>query len=259
MTFDEEAWPRLRFGAGNPLKVVVAQVRYPMAHGLADPAVQAAIQRALADSYPLSLDPVQEVTFAVTAQGPTPPKTEQTAIRFGNEAGTRVIAIGPGSASFETTRYEGWEAFLPEVERVLRLVAEHGVPTLFTRLGLRYVDELQLDDVATIGDWAGLLTSALVGEPSSLLRDPRVTETTQQGRLVLGEDELRFRHAYVGRPGETPSSVYVIDTDISTKGQNAWDIAAIVERLNRYHGWMGKVFGRSFLPEGLERLGGTAQ
>ncbi len=259
MTFDEEAWPRLRFGAGNPLKVVVAQVRYPMAHGLADPAIQATIQRALADAYPLSLDPVQEVTFAVTPQGPTPPRTEQTAIRFGNQAGTGVIAIGPASASFETTRYEGWQTFLPEVERVLRLVAEHGAPTLFTRLGLRYVDELQLEGVATIDDWAGLLSPTLLGDASSLLRDPRVVETTQQGRLVLGDDEMRFRHAYVSRPAEAPSSVYVIDTDISTTGQNAWDITAIVERMGRYHGWMTKVFGRSFLPEGLDRLGGTAQ
>lgn len=262
VTFDEEAWPRLRFANNsNPLKVVVAQVRFPLAHALANPAVHAAIQRSLAPQFPQALDAVQEVTFAVTPQGPTSPTVEQTAIRFGDDEAKRTVAIGPAMASFETTRYEGWEAFRPDVEQVLQLVAEHGTPTTFTRLGLRYVDELAVEGVATIDGWADLLTGNLLGEPDSLLRDPRIVETSQHGRIRIGDEEVRFRHGFVLRkgPNGTAASVYVIDTDISTSASGPWDIAALLERLDRYHTWMTNIFGRSLTPAGIERLGGTTR
>lgn len=257
--FDDETWGRLRFQKDrNPLKVVVAQVRFPLIHGLAAPATHAAIQRALTDTHPRSLESVQEVTFAVTPQGPTPPQVEQTAIRFGDPSGTGVIAIGPLAASYETTRYESWEAFRPEFERVLRLVAEHGMPTEYARLGLRYVDEVVIEGVATIDDWAEILSPNVLGDPGSLLRDPRVVETSQQGRIRIGEDDVRFRHAYVDRRRgvEDHWSVYVIDTDISTSRIAPWDIAELLGRVDRYHDWMTKIFGRSLTPVGVQRLGG---
>jgi uncharacterized protein (TIGR04255 family) len=262
VTFDEEAWPRLRFANNsNPLKVVVAQVRFPLTHALADPAIHAAIQRSLAPRFPLALDAVQEVTFAVTPQGPTSPTVEQTAIRFGDGEAQRTVAIGPAMASFETTRYVDWESFRPDVEQVLQLVAEHGAPTTFTRLGLRYVDELAIEGVATIDGWAGLLSDDLLGKPDGLLRDPRLVETSQQGRIRIADDEVRFRHGLVPRkgPNGAEGSVYVIDTDISTSVNGRWDIEALLGRLDRYHAWMTNVFGRSLTPGGIERLGGTTR
>lgn len=260
MTFDEEAWPRLRFANNaNPLKVVVAQVRFPLAHSLNTPDVHAGIQRSLGGDFPKSLDPIQEVTFAVTAQGPTAPQIEHSAIRFGDAAAKKVVAIGPSMGSFETTQYEGWENFRPEVERVLELVAQHGAPTEYTRFGLRYVDELKVEGVTTVEDWAQILTTDVLGNAGSLLQDPRIAETSQQGRIRIGEDEIRFRHGYVGRqePDSAQASVYVIDTDISTSVVRAWDVAEILARADRYHTWVTNIFGRSLSPAGLERLGGT--
>jgi uncharacterized protein (TIGR04255 family) len=262
VTFDEEAWPRLRFGNGsNPLKVVVAQVRFPLAHALADPAVHSTIQRSLGDQFPRALDPLQEVTFAVTPQGPTSPSVEQTAVRFSDDEGKSTVAIGAALASFETTRYEGWETFRPNVVLVFRLVAEHGAPTTHKRLGLRYVDELVIPGITTIDGWAPVLASNMLGEPESLLRDPRAVETSQLSRIRVGDDDVRFRHGFVRReaPDGSPYSIYVIDTDISTSTEGPWDIAALLDRLERYHMWMTNIFGRSLSPAGVERLGGTAQ
>lgn len=262
MTFDEEAWPRLRFGNGsNPLKVVVAQVRFPLAHALADPAVHSTIQRALGGQFPKALDPVQEVTFAVTPQGPTSPNVEQTAVRFADDEGKSTIAVGPAMASFETTRYEGWETFRPNIELVFRLVAEHGLPMTYKRLGLRYVDELSGPGITTIDGWAEVLATNMLGEPESLLRDPRAVETSQLSRIRVGDEDVRFRHGFVRRDGPdgSPQSIYVIDTDISTSTEGPWDIAVLLERLERYHAWMTNIFGRSLSPAGIERLGGMVR
>jgi len=147
------------------------------------------------------------------------------------------------------------------VEQVLQLVAEHGTPTTFARLGLRYVDELAVEGVATIDGWADLLPGNLLGEPDSLLRDPRIVETSQHGRIRIGDDEVRFRHGLISRngPDGTAASVYVIDTDVSTSASGPWDIVALLERLDRYHTWMTNIFGRSLTPDGIERLGGTTR
>jgi uncharacterized protein (TIGR04255 family) len=262
VTFDDEAWPRLRFGNGsNPLKVVVAQVRFPLAHALADPAVHSTIQRSLGGQFPKALGPLQEVTFAVTPQGPTSPSVEQTAVRFADEEEKSTVAIGAAMASFETTRYEGWETFRPNIELALQLVAEHGAPTTHKRLGLRYVDELAIPGITTIDGWVDMLASNMLGEPESLLRDPRAVETSQLSRIRVGDDDVRFRHGFVRReaPNGSPNSLYVIDTDISTSSEGPWDIAALLERLDRYHTWMTNIFGRSLSPAGIERLGGTAR
>jgi uncharacterized protein (TIGR04255 family) len=220
--------------------------------------VHAEIQRRLAERFPRPLDPVQELTFAMTPDGPTPPQVQQSAVRFSDPDETEIVAIGTAMASFETTRYRGWEEFLPSFETVLGLVAELGEPTACTRLGLRYVDELDPGDARGIGDWTGILAQSVLGSADSLLRDPRVVETSQLARIRLDDDEVRVRHGYVERPGDNgeTGSIYVLDTDASTTLLNEWNIETLIARLQRYHGLMTNVFGRSLTPEGLERLGG---
>ena len=257
VTFDEEAWPRLQFEQ-NPLKVVVAQVRFPASHALADPAVHAAIQRAVGDRYPKSLSPVQEVTYTITPQGPTQAQIERSAIRFSDENEQNVIAIGSEMVSFETTSYGGWEDFKVEFERLLELTEEHGVPTEVSRLGLRYVDELILDDIGGMADLGKVLTDGVLGSPDSLMRDPRVIETTQRSSIRLEDDVVSFRHGYVQRvdEGGRETSIYVIDTDIFTVAPVRWDLAALLDRAERYHTWGTNIFGRSLSRQGIELLGG---
>ncbi|MEJ7696233.1 MAG: hypothetical protein WKF78_06350 [Candidatus Limnocylindrales bacterium] len=51
MTFDQEIHPRIVFSS-NPLKVVVAQIKFPAMFGLTEPAALAAFQAALGHRYP---------------------------------------------------------------------------------------------------------------------------------------------------------------------------------------------------------------
>jgi uncharacterized protein (TIGR04255 family) len=260
VTFDEEVWPRLHF-AQNPLKVVVAQVRFPTSHALGDAAVHAVIQLAVAEHFPKPLAAMQEVAFAVTPQGPTAPQVQQTAVRFSDDQEKSIMAIGPGLASYETTDYRGWEDFEPQLERVLGLVTQHGSPTQSVRFGLRYVDEILLEGVTRINDWAEILTDRVLGTADSLGRDPRVVETTQGSSIRVGDDVVNVRHGYVRRPsddgGET--SVYVLDADIFTDLPRPWDVAALLDDANRYRLWMRTIFGRSLTPVGIERMGGAVE
>lgn len=260
MTFDQETHPRLRFER-NPLKVVVAQIRFPAAHRLGTAEAHDEIQRAVADRLPRAMPPVQEVTFALTPQGPSPVQIEGTAVRFGDEGGQRIVAIGPDMASFETTHYVGWEDFAAELRRLLDLVGRVGGPTEISRFGLRYVDEIVIDGVTTIDAWAGLLADNLLGDDESLARDPRTVLTAQRTTLRIGEDFVNVRHGFTHGQDANGAlgSVYVIDTDIYTEQAQPLDIDQLMERAERYHGWMTNIFGRSLTAAGIDRLGGAEQ
>ena len=256
MTFDQEVHPRLRFDR-DPLRVVVAQVRFPTSHHLATADAQAAIQAALAGSFPKPLAAIQEVTIGFTPQGPTTPQVAQSAIRFSDESEERIVSIGTEMASFETTRYAGWEAFRADLRATLELAARLGGIAEMSRFGLRYVDELAIEGVRTIADWSEVVAESLLGAPDGLARDPRVIKTAQRISLRIDDDIVNLRQGFTeSPPGEDRQSVYLIDTDIFTTSQIPWDVDALMARADRYHTWVTNIFGRSLTPTGVERLGG---
>lgn len=258
MTFDQEAHPRLRF-AHNVLKVVVAQVRFPTAYPLADPAVQARLQQALLGLFPKPLPPAQEIMVSLTPRGPEQIQAQQSAIRFADESERTIVSIGPGAASLETSDYPGWEVFAAQFWSLLRIVEEHGRPAGITRFGLRYVDEIGIPGIDDIGGWARALQASLIGADDSLARDPRLVRSQQRVTIPVGDDVVNVVHGMVRNPtpGADSGSVYVVDSDAFTEAALPWDVVALAERAERYHRWMTNIFVRSLTPEGIGLMGGT--
>lgn len=257
MTFDQEVHPRLRFER-DPLRVVVAQVRFPTNHQLATADTRAAIQAALADRFPKPLAAIQEVTFGFTPQGPTAPQIAQSAIRFSDEREERIVSVGAEMASFETTRYTGWEEFRADLRATLELVARLGGITDLARFGLRYVDEIAIEGVSSIADWSEIVAASLLGTPDGLARDPRVFKTAQRASIRIDDDVINLRQGFTESPaGGDRQSVYLIDTDIFTTTSAPWDVDAVMARAERYHTWVTNIFVRSLTSTGVERLGGT--
>jgi uncharacterized protein (TIGR04255 family) len=258
VTFDEETHQRLRF-QHNPLKIVVAQVRYPTMHQLATPDVLAAIQADLAERFPKPLPPLQEITFGMTPQGPTTPQVQRAAERFGAPDDRLILAIGQETASVETIDYRGWEDFSVELRDLLELVERRAPVTRVARFGLRYVDELTLDGVATIADWAELVADNLLGGPEGMARDPRAVRTLQRVTIRVGDDVVNLNHGFTvgGEGGTDGPSVYLIDTDIFDPNPRDWDIDGIMATASRFHDWATNIFVRSLSQAGIERLGGA--
>lgn len=258
MTFDLEAHPRLRFQR-NALKVAVAQVRFPTAYPLADPAVQARIQAAVVERFPVPLPPVHEIIVALTQKGPEQVQAQAGPIRFADAEKQQILSVAPGMASFETTQYVGWEEFRTELRHLLDLVAAHGGPTAITRFGIRYVDEITIDGLSTIEDWSRALAAGVLGDPDGLGRDPRVLRTEQRVIIPVDEDIVNVLYAFVRNvePDASPASTFVIDTDVYTEQAQPWSSDSLIERAERYHTWITNVFVRSLTADGIRLLGGA--
>lgn len=259
MTFDQETHQRILF-ARNPLKVVVAQIRFPPDYALADPAGLAAAQAALSTRYPISLPRIQEMTIVAGPAGPVPPVVQPGPARFGDHAGTWVVSVGPDVASLETTHYESWVDFRTRLRELLEIVGGRGHTARVERLGIRYIDEMVTADAVALPDWEQYIAPSLFGNSDAAWIDPRVKRSIQQVSMSIEDNGINFTFGYVKNPDGAPyPSTYVMDTDIFTEQPIPFDVDALLGRADRYHQWAWNLFRRSITPAAIGLLGGAAE
>lgn len=259
MTFDQEIHPRMEF-SDNPLKVVVAQIKFPTMFGLTEPAALAELQTVLGRRYPKALPRIPNVTVMIDPTGRPSTTTDAGPIRLASEDGLWTIAIATESISLETNAYVSWADFSGRLEELMTAVPASVRPHRTTRIGLRYVDQLQAANVATPSDWRGYIVPGLLGGPDSLIFDERIVQGIQQFSFAMDDSVINVRHGFVRNPAEADfPSTYVIDTDAFTEAEQAFEWGAILDLVTRYHGWAWNIFRRSITPAAVELLGGTEE
>ena len=259
MTFDQEVHPRIAF-SNNPLKVVVAQIKFPTMFGLTEAAALADLQATLGGRYPNALPRIPNVTVTIDAAGQAATSTDAGPVRLESEERLWTIAIASESISLETKAYESWADFSGRLEELIGAVPAAVRPHHTTRIGLRYVDHVQAPNVATPSDWRDYIVPGLVGGAESLIFDERIVQGIQQLSFVMEESVINLRHGFVRNSAEADfPSTYVIDTDAFTEAEHAFEWTAILERITRYHGWAWNLFRRSLTPAAVELLGGIEE
>jgi uncharacterized protein (TIGR04255 family) len=257
VTFDQEIHPRIEFSR-NPLKVVVAQVSFPAMYGLTQPAALAAFQAALGREYPNPLPRIPNITVTISPEGASDATSEMGPVRFANEDGTWLINVGTEWISLETTAYETWVGFRARLADFLAAVPEQVRPSRVTRVGLRFIDQLQARDVSLPTDWRPYIDSGLIGMENSLIFDPRLVQGLQQLAFRIDDSGINMRHGYIRNDGDADfPSTYVLDSDIFTTTEQPFEVSAMLGRLDRYHDWAWNLFRRSITSAGVELLGGT--
>lgn len=259
MTFEQEIHPRIVF-SNNPLKVVVAQIKFPAMFGLTEPAALASLQAVLGHRYRNALPQSPNVTLTIGPAGTAETATDAGPVRLANDDGTWVVSISTDAIALETKTYESWIGFRERLEELVAAIPEGLRPHRATRIGLRYVDQIQAPKVATPADWRSYITPGLLGGADSLVFDERLIHGLQQLSFQIDDSAINVRHGYVRNPpvADFPST-YVIDTDLFTEVEQAFEWAAILERIDRYHDLAWNIFRRSITPAAVDLLGGIEE
>lgn len=255
VTLTEQLPPRLRF-ATNPIKIVVAQVRFTPVWALAEPGTLATIQRRLRDDYPEALAHEQQMQFVLGNSDP--PVISQGPARFRSADARWIVSIGQESVSLETTDYPHWEQFRDRLDRVLQSVEEF-LPEEATRLGLRYVNELSHRDAEKAVDWAPLLNPGMTALSAGEWIGLHVRRSHQQLSLAVDDDRITLRHGFIGKdqlPADAPASVYLIDIDVFGERVLHVDRAQLLTALDRYHLHAWSLFRGCISDVLIEALGG---
>jgi uncharacterized protein (TIGR04255 family) len=259
VSFDQDDLPRIEFKQ-NPLKMVVAQLRFPPEMVLFEPEKMTSIQACLRDRYPIAMERQSTIEFQLVAvpgsqpQAPAPIIGEGP-LRFADEATEWIVSVATDSLSLETKAYRNGEEFkarwIELVSSILTLVT----PVRVDRFGVPYINQLGYKATSVEG-WAPVLEERLMGSITSPVVSPRVVRSLDQTWLSVGTDGGSIRRIFAKGPeGAEPPSSVVLDFDLFSAEAFSFDIDEITTRFDRYHKWAWNLFRRSITDEMAGVLG----
>lgn len=213
MAFDLEDQPRTRFEK-NPLKTVVCQLRFPQILKIDQGAFVADFQEAIRDDYPAADPRGRTISVGPSDEGIAAGPVEPAPWQFQDESRDWVVALTRDYVSLETSTYRQFEDFISRFERILEAAEQTFGLRHFTRLGLRYVDQIKHEDAASPLDFRSLLNPELLGIVAGEKIAPYVVDAIQQVHLdIEGTSSLVIRHGFVGHQRHEEGPFYLIDTD----------------------------------------------
>jgi len=142
-----------------PLKLVTFQIRFPPVPDLDDLKPPRELLAAMRERYPILGSPPPVMQLEV---GPGQTQQRSRGSRLMNRERTQNITLTGDWIALETSRYERYEHFADDIDWVLERV--HAVTPLpaVTRLGLRYIDEILVEDVSDLSDWKAWINPDLI-------------------------------------------------------------------------------------------------
>jgi uncharacterized protein (TIGR04255 family) len=239
----------------SPLQIVAVELRFPEAVLL--PEDLKAIRRGLAEHYPAS-GTEHGIGIEVTSEGAV--RQQQTTQRqvYGTVDGSHQVGLTSTVLVLEArgAKYEGFEPFLERWLTAVDVVVPVAEIGNQLRLGLRYVNQLQVEDT-TPGVTAldGRVNPALLSPLGAEGFDFRVSTSFEELRLQSENGKATFRHGLqiVGESAP-PQGVYVLDIDHYDDQLAPFDRERHVEQLKLFNSQTWRLFRWSLTDDEYERM-----
>jgi uncharacterized protein (TIGR04255 family) len=189
-----------------PVEVVAFELRIPHSLALADRTVQAQVWQRLRERLPIT-QPQTGLQVAIGA----PMMGAQQPLRMLDRARTESVVIGAETIVVENTSYRCYEDFCELLREVLSAASTQEIAG-FTRIGLRYINEIRIPGVVAPSDWEGLVHPALLAGGGLCHQDMSV-------QRLSGEIEYATstRHSVVMRYGSFQGRVVNLEGPLRTR------------------------------------------
>jgi uncharacterized protein (TIGR04255 family) len=146
-------------------------------------------------------------------------KTEDKVYLFRDKTDKEIIQLEPTSIIIEYLLYKNFEEFYESVKLAIECLFKIYPNIISTRIGLRYVNHIEIPGDTQFLKWDGLINSNLL----SSIKFLKVPEKLSQyaGMMELNEDEYTLRFQYGILNSNYPSTLtkkeFDLDYDYSTK------------------------------------------
>jgi uncharacterized protein (TIGR04255 family) len=261
----------------SPLQIVAVELRFPETVLLPEDLKE--VRRALAQEYPKS-DTERGVGIELSPEGAVRQQSATQRQVYRTVDGSHQVGLTTISLVLEARgpQYEGFRGLLDRWMLALDAVAPVAEITLQSRLGLRYVNQLPVED-ASVG------LSALDGRINPVLLAPigdenfplHVVTSIQELRLRGDHGSAALRHGLQVVPpqvvsagasapgqfapgqgilqGEQPSAgVYILDIDYYDEQPTPFEREGHVEQLKRFNEGIWEIFRWSLTDTGYEAM-----
>lgn len=244
---------RRRIYEQNPLKLVVCQVRFPVAIRFEQADFVASFQAAVQDRFP-RVRQEQQVVLAVSAGAAAAP-TLTPSWRFQTNDGSTSALLARDSLTLETTSYSRFEEFLPSVTLLLDALTALDI-RFRERLGLRYVNEMRHPDADTASAWSSFINPAMLGTVGGELLGEDVIHALENIRLREEDATVTINHGFVGKEANPAGEpFYQLDIDFGDDRAVAFDRDAALVQVRSFHDRISNLFETSISNEMRQHLG----
>ena len=157
-----------------------------------------------------------------------------------------IVSIRTYSIAVQTDRYTHFGEFSAMANRVFAKALPLLDTDFFTRVGLRYINEIRIED----GEVAGWINEDLIA-PIAHGIYCKVDRFMQEVRGTGKTGQFTFRHGIAG-PEEAKRDIYIVDFDFYNENVQAEAVAAMMSDFNRE---AFQFFRWAMGPKAMTRLG----
>jgi uncharacterized protein (TIGR04255 family) len=228
-----------------PLRVVLCQLRFPPLFRFEE-ANTRSFAAALGEEYPLvSEDQLQVMELNVSPQGAVRSQGSPThaVFRLESEQRDRAITLGHEWLSLETTEYAGFDEFSEQWRLALGAALDAFDFAHELRLGLRYVNELEVGPSASPERLRDILTDNVLGALNLDASAERLVRSWQEVRFRHDHGGYTMQHGYVENADQ--AWVYILDYDGYREGKRAIEVDEQVEALKTMNHHIFRLFRKS--------------
>jgi len=237
-----------------PLRIVAVELRFPDTVLLPEDLKK--IRKALAKEYPIS-DTEQGIGFEISLQAGVRQQTTMQRHVYKSRNGSHQVGLTSTALVLEARAdYEGFQHFLTRWLAMLEVVEPILDLDTQLRLGLRYVNQLVVEDPSP-----GL--EAVVGRINPTLLAPfqtegfehAITSSFQELRLSKETHKGSLRHGLqVAQEGSPPQGIYLLDIDFYDDELVDYDNEKQKESLKLFNSEIWKIFRWSITDDEFARM-----
>ncbi|MCX7587115.1 TIGR04255 family protein [Phenylobacterium sp. 58.2.17] len=237
----------------NFIKEAICQVRFPRLLEI-ESQVPVRFQKLLFEEFPY-LDAREQfgVMIGSGPEGPFATPSRSTIYEFKNSARDTTISVCSEFVAVITTSYNDWATHRSWLQKALQAASECYGISMYSRLGLRYINSIPL---STSLD--GIVDPCLLGPLATDQRD-RVAAFNSTSTFFLGDDrQLNLVSSLAGPDG---AREYLLDFDIFQESAGRFDTAKLVVTFDELNGLVTDAFNWAQGPklnEMLKRNPGTS-
>jgi len=246
-----------------PLVKVVTQVRFPKVPILNADQGLPSVQQDLRDEYPI-LRQQHSLGVVITSEGATSQPQTDPLWLLRDKAGEWQVSLTNSFVALETTSYTSRTDFISRFERVLSAIERVAEPVIYDRVGLRYINRLEGQDI--LDDLPSLVRpEVLAAQAIPLGQKALISHSLCDSQFV--ENEIRTQVRWGILPPfavldpttpATSESSWILDIDIFVEESGDFSTAAITS-MNRGFGERAYRFFRWVVtPDFLQRFGGDS-
>ena len=232
--------PRDEILERSPLSLVVCQVRH-QGGAFIDELKAESIHRSIRDDFP-DVEPSLEGQLNIKA-GSGGVETQQGAPQpFWNfrSKDDWVAVLGQTHFAIETIKYDRWDQFLNRFRSFVKAVVDIGSPSFTERVGLRFVNQIQLNSADSPEKFQGSIKAEVLGPLVGSVLSPSITSTHNSVDLKgPGDIYLKLQH---GCQPTVDSISYIVDTDCFRQTNLAFEYTDIVKTVDSFHYYCKQIF-----------------